>query len=416
MIRKAGRVSLAFLAFVLLLAPSQALAHASLISSTPKNGEHVAAPPPSIRMLFSEPVVPAMSHLELIGSDGHELKLDVAGDPHEVKALIAMVPPINGGAYRVTWHIVSADGHPVSGSFAFEVGDSAIAPLPAPKASAPEAMTDQEPMAGGAALTPAFLRGTALSLLLAMCGLLGFTAYSDNGASASQRRLINWLSISATVLSAAHITAWLVHVSPTTSLDADFVTASLSQRVGGSELVRLILTALATWALLLARRPRLGFAFALAAVLVGGMIGHPAAIHPAIAIPLKAFHLVGVAFWIGGILWLITGESSSIESANTVSSVALASCTLVGISGLVETFLFLNTPADLVRSAYGLTILAKLVGLTALCAFGLYHRSLIAKQSLDTPFRNSLRRELIVMILVVMIGGYLAYVPTPMMK
>jgi len=414
--KKAGRISLAFFATAVMLAPSTARAHASLISSTPKNGEHVATAPPSIRMLFSEPVVPAMSHLELISADGHEMKLDVAGDPHEVKALIAMVPSIKGGAYRVTWHIVSADGHPVSGSFAFEVGDSAVAPLPAPKASAPEAMTDQEPIAGGAALTPAFLRGAALSVLLAMCGLLGFTAYSEKGASDSQRRLINWLSVSATVLSIAHLTAWLVHVSPTTTLDADFVTASLSQRVGRSELIRLILTALAAWAILLARRPKLGFAFALAAVLSGGMIGHPAAIHPAIAIPLKAFHLVGVAFWIGGILWLITGESSSLESASTVSSIALASIGLVALTGVVETFLFLNTPADLVSSVYGVTILAKIAGLVALGAFGFYHRGLIARRSLDGGFRNSLRRELIVMILVVMIGGYLAYVPTPMMK
>jgi copper transport protein len=393
-----------------------ARAHASVISTSPKDGEHLAASPAQVRILYSEPIVPAMSHFDLGSADGRDVKLPVIGDPHEVRALIAQLPQLAAGAYRITWHIVSADGHPVSGSFAFTVGAADTAQLPPLSPSDPDAMMDQEPMGAGAALTPAFLRGAALSALLAMCGLLGFTAYSENGASPAQKKLIGWLSVSATVLLIVHLVAWLIHVSPTNSLDGEFVAASLTQRVGGDEMVRLLLSALATWALLLARREKLAFAFALAAVIAGGMIGHPAAIHPLIAIPMKAFHLVGVAFWLGGILWLITTKGELLEAASTVSSIALASISVVAVTGIVQTILFLNTPSDLLSSAYGITIIAKFVGLVALAAFGAYHRTLIRKRLVDAPFRSSLRRELMVMIIVVMIGGYLAYVPTPMMR
>ena len=48
--------------------------------------------------------------------------------------------------------------------------------------------------------------------------------------------------------------------------------------------------------------------FAVAGVVVGGAIGHPAAIQPEWSIPAKAIHLVASAAWIGGLLWLATAE------------------------------------------------------------------------------------------------------------
>lgn len=419
--RKAGALWLAFLTLVLCVTPFRsALAHASLLSSTPVNGARLSTSPRLIRLLFSEPLVASMSHFGLEGSSGQETKLNVFTDPHDVHALFASVATLPSGAYRLNWHVVSDDGHPVSGSIAFTVGDGDFASMmPLPKPRADQAMMDQEPTVTGAALIPAFLRGAALCVLLAVCGLLGFTAYSENGLSPSQERLIGWLAGGATLLLLAHFIAWLVHVSPTTSLDSEFVMASLSQRVGADEFVRLVLTALAAWAVLLARRPRWGFAFALAAVIAGGMIGHSAAIHPTIAIPMKAFHLVGVAFWIGGVLWLLMLDADSIDTAlaaSTVSNIALASISVVAVTGIVQTVLFLNKPADLVQSQYGITILAKVVGLLALAGFGVYHRSCIRNRTPNDVFRKSLRREVIVMMLVVMIGGFLAYVPTPMRR
>lgn len=417
--RKAGALWLAFLACALCAIPFHAArAHASLLSSTPSNGAHLATSPSQIRLLFSEELVASLSHFGLEGSDGRETKLDVYRDPHDVHALVGTVPSLPAGAYRLNWHVVSDDGHPVSGSVAFTVGDTAIAAaMPVPKPTAAQAMTDMEPTLGGAALIPAFLRGAALCVLLAVCGLLGFTAYSENGASSSQQRVIQWLSGAATLLLLAHFISWLVHVSPTTSLDSEFVIASLSEHVGANEFARLVLAALVAWAVLLANRPRWAFAFALAAVLAGGTIGHSAAIHPNIAIPMKAFHLVAVAFWIGGVLWLLLQDPDSVETAlaaSTVSNIALASISIVAISGVVQTVLFLNKPGDLIQSQYGITILAKVAGLLALASFGVYHRSCIRNQIPNTIFRKSLRRELIVMMLVVMIGGFLAYVPTPM--
>lgn len=408
------KTALAIAAFLALLAfPFEtARAHASLLSSTPANGTRLEKGPVQARFLFSEPIVANLSHV-MLRSAGHEIKLEVASDPHEVRAIYSILPRLGEGAYELTWHIISADGHPVSGTVVFAVGNASITPVA--HGDGHVEMSDTEPMLAGAALTPAVLRGLALCALLSLCGLLGFSGY---GVSSTRHlRICGWLSATATVLLFVHLIVWLVHVSPENNLNQSIIEGALSREVGLNELLRLIFTALAMWAVVLAGRLRLAFAFSLAAVIAGGAIGHSAAIDPIIAIPMKALHLVGVAFWTGGLIWLATADESTdmITTAGTVSSVALMSIVFVGVTGVVQSFLFLTTWSDVVASAYGLTLVGKLAGLIALAAFGAYHRYRLMPSlgSDQRALTRSVTREIAVMMFVIMLGGFLAYVPTP---
>jgi len=403
---------------VFLLIPARASAHASLLSSNPSNGAVLTSSPMEIRLVFSEPIVIELSQMMLAGPGARTIRLDSRGDPHEVRALIATLPSLANGGYRVDWHIISADGHPVSGSVTFSVGAAAAVP-PKQNAGDRHGFASREPVLAGAALIPAILRGMSLSAVLAACGLLGFAGYSTV-ASNRQKRLCAWLSGTATVLLTAHLLSWLVHVSPASSLDGEIARNALSREAGLDELVRLILTALALWAVILARRLRLAFAFALAAVIAGGAIGHPAAIDPIITIPSKALHLVGVAFWLGGLLWLATSDAASSDvasSAGMVSSVSLISIIVVALTGIVQSFLFLTEWTDIYSTAYGLTLVGKTAGLLGLASFGAYHRwrlmPRLAASGADAPLFRSVRREIALMITIVLLGGFLAYVPVP---
>ncbi len=399
---------------------AKAFAHASLISSSPLNGSHVSVSPAELRLKFSEPVVSSLSHVMLGIINGHQMPIAVAGDPHEVRAIIARLPRLADGAYQATWHIISADGHPVSGTIVFTVGhvDSIPAITPAAHHDGQMVMSDAEPMLAGAALVPAILRGLALSALLSLCGMLGFIAYGSS-SSAAQARMCGWLSLIATGLLLVHLIVWLIHVSPENKLDAAILEAALSREVGLNELLRLLFAALTAWAILLARQLRLAFALSLAAVIAGGAIGHSAAIDPVIAIPMKSLHLVGVAFWLGGLLMLATSDTAAdniAASAGIVSSVALISITVVGVTGIVQAFLFLPGWRDVFGSAYGVTLIGKAAGLALLAAFGAHHRYNVLPRlshSSASALQKSVRREIGLMIIVVMLGGFLAYVPTP---
>jgi copper transport protein len=430
------RVVLA-VAFALLFGlRATAFAHATLVRAEPAVGSRLAACPSQVRLLFSEELEPSLARISIVGADGRSTVLAVSGDPRDVHAVVAPVDCLGGGAYRVTWRVVSADGHPVGGTYGFAIGA-------APVLSAPPMVTENAvhdalvsdrasdmtwgPSAYGAPLVPALLRGLALGTLMALSGLLFFADRGRDavvvpfnaGAENWSRRLALWLAVLAPLLLAAHFVSWTINADASHQLTRDSASAAMASSVGRMELWRIALAALALWAFALARRPRLAFFFSLAALLVSGASGHSAAIHSALAIPAKALHLVAGAAWIGGLLWLIAldrADAVFTREAARVSSVAFIAVIAVTISGVVQSLLFLATPLDLVRSAYGAIILAKVAGMIVLLAFGAHHRyrvlpRLSVDQSASSRFTGTLRSEVAVMSIVVLLGGLLAYVP-----
>lgn len=180
------------------------------------------------------------------------------------------------------------------------------------------------------------------------------------------------------ILLVAHLMAWLDHVSPTGSLSSDFLGSMLGSTIGRVELLRTILALLTLGAIALARRDTLALILGVACLVVSGAIGHPAAIDPYWTIPAKMLHLLAGSVWIGGLVWLMwlsrCDEAACRIEAKRVSSVALISVIVIALSGLLQTFFFLNTPADLIDSPYGRRVLAKMTGLAILVGFGAYNR------------------------------------------
>jgi putative copper export protein len=284
-------------------------------------------------------------------------------------------------------------------------------------ANAPAASSDEKPVPIFASL----FRGVGLGAFMTGIGILFF------GLSAGERRilipgaLVTSLIAVGTLLLVAHSIAWLEHVSPTGHLTADFMSSMLGSAMGRVELVRVALAVLALWAIALARHRKIALWLGVACIVLSGAVGHPAAIHPYWAIPAKVVHLLSGSVWLGGLLWLVwvarCDEAACRIEARRVSSVALIAVIAIFLSGLLQTALFLNTPSDLFRDDYGRLVLAKIVGLLILVGFGAYNRySLLPNvESPGTTQRlaRSVKQEIAIVTIVILIGGFLAYVPTP---
>ena len=410
-----------------------ALRHASLTRSEPAADSVMPAGQTTFRLVFSEPISPDLSGAALVAASGDTIKLVTTGDPRDVHALVAPVPPLEPGSYRMAWRIVSADGHPVKGNFKFRVAERvsvdtarpppAPPPAPPPEAPAPGVSDDAAagPTLAGAPIIPAILRGLGVGALMGLAGLLAFTSWLAPTADTRHRRLATALAIAAPVFLTAHLIAWLINISPDHALDATTASATLGTAIGRVEAVRVVLAWLALWALALARREHLALWLAAGALVVSGAIGHPAAITPLIAIPSKVVHLAGAALWLGGLLWLTGSDRNSpptfLASAHRVSSIALASIITVALSGLIQTVLFLPDFADIYRSAYGIGVLAKVAGLAVLVAFGAHHRYRVMPSITSSAdcvrMSHSVGREVATMVIVTLIGGILAYIPPP---
>jgi copper transport protein len=414
--------------------------HATLLSSEPAKGSTVTSSPTRVYLVFSEEVEPSLGRIRLVGPGGRVVALESTGDPRNVSALMARVTtPLDRGTWRVEWRIVSEDGHPIDGDFTFTVetpgADSAVATPSGDEAhdttaAAPSAATTSAVDTASAAssamedvpLLPALLRGLGVGMLTALAGLLFFLGTRrDRAPQLRAQRLASRLSVATALLLGLHLVVWALAVAPDRSLGGDQMAAMLASRVGRVELARTALAVLACWALVLARRERLALVVAVAAILVSSATGHSAAIHPVWTVPARALHLFAVAVWLGGLLWLLTLERSGVEivgaEAQRVSSLALAGVIVVSLTGLVQTKFFIGEWGELVRSTYGAVAIVKIVGLGVLVLFGAHHRFRVlprlAQAGVADGFTRTLRTEVIVLSLVILVGGLLAYIPPP---
>lgn len=108
-------------------APSAASAHATLDGSSPVANAVLPSAPGEISLDFSEAVEERLARIRLFDGDEQEIAIErakrLAGDPSVV---VANLPPIAAGVYVVVWRVVSADGHPLRGSYSFEVGNTTV--------------------------------------------------------------------------------------------------------------------------------------------------------------------------------------------------------------------------------------------------------------------------------------------------
>jgi len=420
---------------------ARTLLHATLLRSTPAANSRIAKFPEAIRLVFSEQVVPELSQITLVLSSGDSVRLKVANDPHDVHTLTGTGPAgaaWPGGPSKIVWRVLSADGHPVGGNFSFTVTTGAAAasttpvvtpaPIrPAPMdtsatqiaapATAPIAAAEEKPIPVMAAL----FRGVGLGAFMIGIGVLFF------GLTAGERRtlipgaVVTSLIAVGTLLLVAHAMAWVEHISPTVKPTGSFISSVLASNVGRVELARVVLAVLTLWGIALARHRKIALGLGIACILLSGAVGHPAAIHPLLAIPTKAVHLLAASVWGGGLVWLLWVARQDMRAceieARRVSSIALFAVIAILLTGLIQTVLFLNTPSDLFRYDYGKLVFNKIVGLLILIGFGVYNKYKLVPQvetaETQRKLSRSVKLELAIMTVVILLSGFVAYEPTP---
>jgi len=138
----AATTAMLFLLSVL-MAPT-ASTHADLQVSTPEDGESLEIAPEEIRLTFSEELFEELVEISI---------LDAAGDLYSTIEVEQTPPPGTDvifpwptqappGEYSIAYRVVSADGHPVTGTISFSY--AATAPEPStPEPSTPEPSTPE---------------------------------------------------------------------------------------------------------------------------------------------------------------------------------------------------------------------------------------------------------------------------------
>lgn len=135
------RAAVTVLTCGLVLVAHAALAHDVLVGTDPPDGAVLDAAPTQIVLTFSAQQTPVGAEVVVTCADGaawSDSEAVVSG----VTVTQALRPGVPNGPCTVAWRSVAQDGHPVTGSFGFEVA----APLPEPTPSE-EPTPGEEPSA-----------------------------------------------------------------------------------------------------------------------------------------------------------------------------------------------------------------------------------------------------------------------------
>ncbi len=358
--------------------PATASAHAVFLSAQPAPDARLAGSPPSVRIVFSEPLNAPLSGIRLFDSHGAAVPLTSAGvDATDGRAYVIRFGPLQPDRYAVLWHTVSlVDGHARQGSYEFTVLLPGGAEPAAGQATVQPVLPHELPGAVPVAGLWAALGGLFLLAAWVLAGLLGQLPVD----TAEQRSRLSGafgavLLCGIALLTMASIVQLLAIWLPAGGWGA--AGPVLGSRFGAWWMTRMatagLLAAIATVAWKQPGRVRaLALLSAPLTVIVAvtfAATSHPAAsAHPSWGTVLDTIHLVAASTWIGGViaiallLFLAASEKERELRKRTLrrfSFVAGIAVPVVLISGVGNGLLELARLSDLWDTAYGRTLLIK---------------------------------------------------------
>ena len=394
---------------VVLATPGPAYAHAQLIGSTPANGARLDRAPTEVTLQFSERVNVVRDGVRLLDASGAVRSTQPARVDPTAPAQVRLPVPtgLGDGLYTVSWRVVSADSHPISGAFVFGVGDVAVNPLPDSGArsepfSPLSALFWLARWVGYAAL--ALLVGGAMFLLL--CWPAGW-------AQPRVRRLLvtGWtasLSCSVAVLllqgpyaSGGGLGQLANPDALTGTLGTDFGEYVLA-RIGLHLIAGVLLLRLAgrpaapatSWRAVLAGwrtvlPPLALLVIALPATWVG--TGHANAEASLLAAVADTAHIAAMAVWIGGLAMLSicllprSADRPLPEVAAALprfSQLATVSVAVIAGTGVYQAWRGIGSLSAVAGSRYGALLVFKLAAVGVLLWFGAISRSVVRRRYL----------------------------------
>ncbi len=358
--------------------PGVASAHAILESSSPEPSALLTSSPTEIRLDFDEQVEDTLGDIRIYDSEQQEVSISkTVRSAVDASIVTADVPTLKNGVYVVVWRVVSADGHPVSGAFPFEIGT---------KSTGTSATLLEEILNRTETISPlgnpmSTLRLLGFLGLILLVGCISLLWRSPHLGTARVRKTLRYSS----VFLAFSSLGLLLMQGPYTAgkswgavFDTVIIGDVLQTRLGIALFIRSICACV--WGIIavtastsVSRLWRISvIATAVITIATYAGSGHQsAATLPSVFVPLDMIHLAAISMWVGALLALaVISRDNNIENeAKRFSQMATWSMPVVVVTGVVQGLHLLGGINAVTQSSFGKLLLVKtlLVGGAVVC-------------------------------------------------
>ncbi|WP_406171314.1 copper resistance CopC/CopD family protein [Streptomyces sp. NBC_00996] len=388
----------------LLAGAAPASAHAALTGSDPKQGSVVDKAPTQVALTFSEKVAMNDGSLRVLDPKGKRVDTGGATNLSGTTYGVKLHSGLPDGTFTVTYQVVSADSHPVSGAFTFSIG-----------APSQTSVSLSGQAAGGGVV--GVLYGTAryvsyAGFILLVGGATFVLACWQRGAGVRpvQRLVVTgWLALTGATLALLLLRGAYVGSGKVGDIfDLTLLGQVLQTKSGAALVSRLLLLAAAALFIAVlfgayvkrdeadasggpggshesdedaaekeaaAEKKDLAFGLAIGGAVVASglaatwaMAEHASTgLQPGIAMPVDVLHLLAVAIWLGGLSALLTAlfrapAQAQIGAAavRRFSRLAFGSVLALVATGIYQSWRQLGSWSAFTDTTYGQLLLVKI--------------------------------------------------------
>ncbi len=386
--RAGGLVVAALLALCALLAgASPAAAHAQLIGTDPADGALLETAPEAVTLSFNEPVRLTDREITVYDAEGRTVASEAAASDSDVVVDLPDADTLGRGSFTVAWFVVSTDGHPISGSLTFSVGQR----------SARIAEPPPSPTSSGVVRTAQGTLGVLMYVgLLVAAGLAAFVALvmpESFGGERVRRRIRTVVRVAASVAVVGAVLLVPVSAAYAQGQELTDVLGGFDPALVVDEIVAaLMLTAGlgVVVASLPAAHPEPGprwllLCGATVAAVSPALVGHTRSYQPTGLLAVAdVVHLLAGSVWLGGLVGLVLTlralagrERLAATTLARFSTLAAGLLVAVAAAGAVLGWRILGSWSGFVDTRYGVLLLVKIGLALVVAAIGGWNRFVV---------------------------------------
>jgi len=393
--------------FLLLISPQGVFAHALLERADPAPGSQLLSSPSGITLTFNERLERELFSIKVFDSRGKAVTQDATEMSQDQKELHLYLPSLQDGIYTVTYRVMSADGHPIRGSYVISVGE---VQLPDQTDRFDQVNLEHEET------IHIGIFGIRIFYFLSLLLIVGWVAWGIMLEFRSQEHDQSyqvWTNFFLQAHLAALLSMGFIHAG-NMFRDGGWeeVTGLYFNTYSGLSLV-LSLFLLILGFFVLRKKKWADVLWVILVLAAKSMSGHAMAFDSPVRTLLFDFiHVLAASMWAGGLVYLLLFWKSHREQVTRFlplfSKAALTSILVLTITGTFLTLIFLPKASDVLETAWGFLLLAKvaLAGMVVIVGA-------ILGRAIKQNRRNQMIRWLIVdvslMIGIICIVGVFTY-------